>query len=41
MDVTNADNLKYLNIFNLGLLEQETGQDQGLTVLLHEYFYDG
>ena len=41
MDVTNAANLKYFNISNPGLLEHEPGQEQGLTVLLYEYFYVG
>ena len=41
MNVTNAAILQYYNISNPGLLEQEPGQEQGLTVLLYEYFYAG
>ena len=38
--VTNAANLQSCNISNPGPLDQKPGLDQGLTVLLHESFYD-
>ena len=41
MNVTNAAILQYYNIFNPGLLEQEPGREQALTVLLYESFYAG
>ena len=40
LDVTNAANLKYFNFSNIGSLEQDSGQEKGLTVILYEYFYD-
>ena len=39
MDVTNVANLKSFNISNPRPLKQ--GQEQGLTVILYAYFYDG
>ena len=41
MNITTVANLKYFNISNPGMLEQEPRLEQGLTVLLYEYFYDG
>ena len=41
INVTNAANSEYCHISNPGLLEQELGQEQDLTVLLYESFYDG
>ena len=41
MNVTNAAILQYYNISNPELLEQEPGQEPGLTVLLYESFYAG
>ena len=41
INVPNAANSEYFHISNPGLLEQELGQEQDLTVLVYESFYDG
>ena len=40
INVTNAQNPEYCNMFNPGSLEQEPRQEQVLTVLLYESSYD-
>ena len=37
--VTNSANPAFNNISSPGLLEKKLGLDQGMTVLLYEYFY--
>ena len=40
INVTNAANPENSHISNPGPLEQKPGRERGLTVLLHESFYD-
>ena len=40
INVTNTAYPAFCNISNPGPLEQKPGQEQGLTVLLYESFYD-